>query len=277
MDSVNKRAGASPGARRWFPIQNVGLIPWALAERAYVDYARRHGTEQSLERLAERGGFGLAELGLHLSAPRGRLDGTTTELNLRCECATEEIIKALAWASPGASPQDLDARRLSEAEASVRLDGGTRRACNEPTCAADPVGADGWCDGHRPLSASRWRPIETAPKDGQTILVGTGVWVAASSSFRDGRWWTWYPALVGTRPSSRAYVAEAPTHWMPLPDPPGASHGASPAPLPCESDCNPYVAQCGAKFCTEEAREVHNEECSERRRDEEVGAQGQEG
>lgn len=58
-----------------FPIQshhtktNQGMahlagssIPWWLAEIAYEHYAARFGTQQSLERLAERGGFGRDEL-----------------------------------------------------------------------------------------------------------------------------------------------------------------------------------------------------------------------
>ena len=37
-------------------------IPWWLAEIAYEYYSKRYGKEQSLERLAERGGFGREEL-----------------------------------------------------------------------------------------------------------------------------------------------------------------------------------------------------------------------
>ncbi len=37
-------------------------IPWSIAEIAYCAYARMYGTGQSLERLAERGGFGLEEM-----------------------------------------------------------------------------------------------------------------------------------------------------------------------------------------------------------------------
>ena len=37
-------------------------IPWWLAEEAYQWYANRFGNGQSLERLAERGGFGRDEL-----------------------------------------------------------------------------------------------------------------------------------------------------------------------------------------------------------------------
>ena len=47
---------------RPFPIQQGGTIPWWLAEVAYGYYAELYTTEQSLERLAERGGFGMLEL-----------------------------------------------------------------------------------------------------------------------------------------------------------------------------------------------------------------------
>ncbi len=43
--------------------QNPGSsIPWWLAQEAYDYYSSKFGTQQSLERLAERGGFGRAEL-----------------------------------------------------------------------------------------------------------------------------------------------------------------------------------------------------------------------
>jgi hypothetical protein len=37
-------------------------IPWWLAEEAYKVYSAHFGNDQSLERLAERGGFGREEL-----------------------------------------------------------------------------------------------------------------------------------------------------------------------------------------------------------------------
>lgn len=37
-------------------------IPWWLAEEAYKHYSKMFGTRQSLERMAERGGFGRVEL-----------------------------------------------------------------------------------------------------------------------------------------------------------------------------------------------------------------------
>lgn len=38
------------------------FIPWWLAEEAYETYSKYYGKQQSLEHLAERGGFGRSEL-----------------------------------------------------------------------------------------------------------------------------------------------------------------------------------------------------------------------
>jgi hypothetical protein len=43
-----------------------GTISWAEHEEAWRDYAKRYGKDQSAERLAQRGGFGYAELVEHL-------------------------------------------------------------------------------------------------------------------------------------------------------------------------------------------------------------------
>jgi hypothetical protein len=50
-----------------FPIQgdrnrSAGHVPWSVATAAYATYSRLYGTGQSLERLAERGGFSWSEL-----------------------------------------------------------------------------------------------------------------------------------------------------------------------------------------------------------------------
>ena len=53
-----------------FPIQiqlnehqrGYAEIPMRIALEAYKEYAARYGTSQSLERLGERGGFGIYEL-----------------------------------------------------------------------------------------------------------------------------------------------------------------------------------------------------------------------
>lgn len=44
-----------------FPIQGAGTVPWSEAEKAYEKYVSFFGKSQSLERLAERAGFGIGE------------------------------------------------------------------------------------------------------------------------------------------------------------------------------------------------------------------------
>ena len=46
--------------------EGAGSIAWAEHVEAWEDYARRYGRDQSAERIAERGGFGYAELVDHL-------------------------------------------------------------------------------------------------------------------------------------------------------------------------------------------------------------------
>ncbi len=41
-------------------------VPWWLAEIAYSEYVRQHGDSQSMERMAERGGFGRQEFLFYL-------------------------------------------------------------------------------------------------------------------------------------------------------------------------------------------------------------------
>lgn len=48
------------------PPKKASEIPWWLAEEAYKYYSATYGKEQSLERLAERGGYGRKELLLFL-------------------------------------------------------------------------------------------------------------------------------------------------------------------------------------------------------------------
>ena len=50
-------------AERLFPmLDGKPSIPWTLAEEIYKDYAEVFGGDQSLERVAERGGFGYDEI-----------------------------------------------------------------------------------------------------------------------------------------------------------------------------------------------------------------------
>jgi hypothetical protein len=56
------RCEHGPGSR----YHQAGTVAWAEHLRAYDDYAKRYGRDQSAERLAERGGFGYAEMVMHL-------------------------------------------------------------------------------------------------------------------------------------------------------------------------------------------------------------------
>ncbi len=63
------------------------------------------------------------------------------------------------------------------------------------------------------LEKAKWQPIESAPRDGKSILVTDGYDVC-DAYFRGGDWWQyqcgddWYSTSIN------------PTHWMPLPDAP---------------------------------------------------------
>lgn len=48
---------------KMFPLHSTGLeIHWSVAEHAYETYAKKYGTDQSLKRLGERGGFSVKEM-----------------------------------------------------------------------------------------------------------------------------------------------------------------------------------------------------------------------
>lgn len=61
---------------------------------------------------------------------------------------------------------------------------------------------------------SQWQPIETAPKTGERILIahGNSVW--------EDEWWGDDDGYWFECSQSGPHWGEAPTHWMPLPDPP---------------------------------------------------------
>jgi len=47
-----------------FPMQDGPDIDWTTAEKIYEIYSELYGTQQSLKRLAERGGFGWEEVAI---------------------------------------------------------------------------------------------------------------------------------------------------------------------------------------------------------------------
>ena len=61
----------------------------------------------------------------------------------------------------------------------------------------------------------RWQPIETAPRDGSSMLLCVGQWFTVGCWHRAGSFW------VTNGPTySRYPVPEQPTHWMPRPEAP---------------------------------------------------------
>lgn len=69
------------------------------------------------------------------------------------------------------------------------------------------------------LTELQWRPIETAPMDGETAVLGFqktlgGLWVIAPMYFKDGAW-----LLLAFHTESTEFEMH-PTHWMRLPAPP---------------------------------------------------------
>lgn len=111
---------------RWFPLQRelstsavkAGplLIPWVVAEKAYAEYVKQHGTRQSMERLAQRGGFGWGEMDrLH---PDWREECDTVKVL----CRTLRGIQTMAEEELRESPQCGTLLWQIEADARAALD-----------------------------------------------------------------------------------------------------------------------------------------------------------
>lgn len=72
-----------PLEEKRFPIQRVGTIPWYEAEIAYKTYREIFHNDQTLEVLAKRGGFGLAEFCcLYMGKNPIRTNRESTELSI---------------------------------------------------------------------------------------------------------------------------------------------------------------------------------------------------
>lgn len=64
-----------------------------------------------------------------------------------------------------------------------------------------------------------WQPIESAPRDGTSVLVATAEGLVGEAKFYpDNATWYW----MGFDPSDYVdgSITPAPPHWMPLPPPP---------------------------------------------------------
>lgn len=82
--------GAKGG--RWSPKE----IPWSVAEIAHREYERM-GHKQSLERIVERGGFGLEELGVLLSLGVDALQAKLEEAEARALPPEEVWVPVEGW------------------------------------------------------------------------------------------------------------------------------------------------------------------------------------
>ena len=83
--------------------------------------------------------------------------------------------------------------------------------------------AQGFRDGVAKGQQARWQPIETAPKDGQAILVTDGMDCYCVEWDEEFDWWTVDDNKLGPF----RLRGSAPTHWMPLPPAPGPADGES--------------------------------------------------
>jgi hypothetical protein len=75
------------------------------------------------------------------------------------------------------------------------------------------------------MSADGWQPIETAPKDGSAVWVGSPHSICPAYFYVEA-WRNWFkgPRYENVHLGSAAFAPEEiwfkPTHWMPLPKPP---------------------------------------------------------
>ncbi len=72
---------------------------------------------------------------------------------------------------------------------------------------------------------AKWLPIETAPKDGRSILLCRAGYEPGSGSWYASQWITVMPEDFETDEQFQEHLSGTeykPTHWMPLPDPPQA-------------------------------------------------------
>lgn len=95
-------------------------IPWSVAEKAYAVYSARFGTYQSLERLAERGGFGWSEMDEFYPQWRSETDEIAS---LRARVAELETRAKTAERRVGQLEKELaDEKALGEAAFRGRLE-----------------------------------------------------------------------------------------------------------------------------------------------------------
>jgi hypothetical protein len=90
-------------------------IPWSIAEKAYGAYAAQYGRQQTLERLAQRGGFGWSEMDMLYPPWRDEVDELA---KLRARVA--ELAKLRARVAELERERDEWMRAANEALATTR-------------------------------------------------------------------------------------------------------------------------------------------------------------
>jgi hypothetical protein len=122
-------------SERMFPIQSERgakphpiRIPWSVAEKAFSVYSARYGRDQSLERMAERGGFGPGEMDLFLPGWRDEV-AEITSLRAALAAVTKERDEAATWA------KELDERLAASNEETQHVFNAMRAAEAAPAAA----------------------------------------------------------------------------------------------------------------------------------------------
>lgn len=111
------------------------------------------------------------------------------------------------------------------------------------------------------LKAGSWRPIETAPKDGRTILVfkytppgwsivGLAFWFGGDSGIQG--WMSYGIPQLASEPNTLGLAH--PTHWMPLP--------AAPEPVPSHAN---HMVECFPRVALESLGDAFDEELRHRK------------
>jgi hypothetical protein len=99
--TLQRKLAAATQQQREFPVMlprgSRRMIPWAIGVEAWQEYAKKHGTSQSVERIAERGGFGEGEMDEFVPTWRERTD-TIRTLESRLAAAEAERDAAISRA-----------------------------------------------------------------------------------------------------------------------------------------------------------------------------------
>lgn len=88
-------------------------MPWAVADRAWAAYSAQYGREQSVERLAQRGGFGWGEMDMLFPGWRDATDqwkalaAERDALRVEVREANLALRSALIWEQMGDEPGQL--------------------------------------------------------------------------------------------------------------------------------------------------------------------------